>query len=449
MDKKVTDLDLAASGLKPSMQHPIPLIELLEAFSFAMELMDQDMSGHHVKTCYIACRIAEECNIDEFDRARLFAAAIMHDIGAVALSSFDKESGHDNDHLLLHAEVGYILLREFEPFQHFATIVRHHHVIWDDGKGRLHNGAKVEDVSHMLALANAVSVIETSKGDDFVVRQNIRDYVQKNSRKLFKPDIAEAFLKVSSADAFWLDLQSTHLSNIVMEMSEAPTVTLDQDGLMTFAKFYSRLIDTRSRFTSSHSCGVAAVAAKAGEILGLDEECIQKLTIAGYLHDLGKLAIPKEILEKNGPLDKEERQLIRCHSYHTKRILERVTSIADIADWAANHHETPNGNGYPFGLAQTKLDMESRLLAVADVFTALRERRPYREGMDEGQIKQVLNSLAEKGELDRTIVELFNQHFSEIDHAQNYAREQDVKDLNFFWDTVRQSIRKPLSEEFM
>src|SRR5208337_2538002 len=102
--------------------------------------------------------------------------------------------------------------------------------------------------------------------------------------------------------------------------------------------------------------------------------------IAGLLHDIGKLSVPEDILEKPAPLDCSEVNKIKAHSFMTHRILENIGSLDKITQWASLHHERLNGTGYPYHYGKEKLPVGARIIAVADVFTALTENRPYRKG---------------------------------------------------------------------
>ena len=109
-------------------------------------------------------------------------------------------------------------------------------------------------------------------------------------------------------------------------------------------------MDAKSPFTAEHSVGVSRLARFLAERLGVSIENCEKLEIAGLLHDLGKLRVPDEILEKPGRLDKRERKIINTHSYETFQILRNIRGFEEITRWAAYHHEEPDGSGYPFHL---------------------------------------------------------------------------------------------------
>nr|WP_315904976.1 HD domain-containing phosphohydrolase [Vibrio fluvialis] len=133
------------------------------------------------------------------------------------------------------------------------------------------------------------------------------------------------------------------------------------------------------------------------------------MKLPGLLHDLGKLNIPDDILDKPGPLDEYERAVMSRHSYETYEILRNIEGLGEVARWAAFHHEGINGVGYPFHPRERELSTEARIIAVADVFQALVQDRPYREGMSQDGVLTLLSGMVDAGKLDSGIVDLVNQ----------------------------------------
>jgi HD-GYP domain-containing protein (c-di-GMP phosphodiesterase class II) len=204
------------------------------------------------------------------------------------------------------------------------------------------------------------------------------------------------------------------------------------DDLTGLSHFFGLIIDTRSRFTATHSSGVASSAMELGAVLGMGACDCSKIRIAGYLHDVGKLTVPEEILLKPGKLSKVELQIVRAHPYYTQRVLERVEGLEDITFWASNHHEKLDGNGYPFGRAADNLSMGSRIIAVADVFTALAEDRPYRAGMNKEESREVFQEMVKEGKLDKEVVTALYDNYETINESRKSAQEKELKDLSDF-----------------
>ncbi|RPJ00866.1 MAG: HD domain-containing protein, partial [Deltaproteobacteria bacterium] len=197
------------------------------------------------------------------------------------------------------------------------------------------------------------------------------------------------------------------------------------------AELFSQVIDFRSRFTAVHSCGVASTAAALADFCGFSEEECQMMRIAGYLHDLGKLAVPTEILESPKKLQEEDFRIIKCHTFFTCRILETIADLEVITQWASLHHEQLEGGGYPFHYRDKELSRGSRIMSVADVFTALTEDRPYRRGMTPENTIRTLKEMAEVSRLDSGIVSVLIEHFEEINAiritAQSAAHQEYEK----------------------
>ena len=146
-----------------------------------------------------------------------------------------------------------------------------------------------------------------------------------------------------------------------------------------------------------------------------DPEC-RKIEIAGYLHDIGKVYIPLSILEKQSELNDKELLQVREHSYMTGEILSTFSELGEIINWAANHHEKLDGSGYPLHLNEDYLQLPDRIIAIADIFTALTEDRPYRPGMRRQQALQLIESDVINGALDKDVYRILHQH-AEALHA--------------------------------
>lgn len=139
----------------------------------------------------------------------------------------------------------------------------------------------------------------------------------------------------------------------------------------------------------------------------------QKLLIAANLHDLGKLAIPNAILDKPGRLTDEEFEIIKSHTYFTRVALEKIAGFEEITNWAANHHEKLDSNGYPFGFKGENLGFEERLMTCLDIYQALTEDRPYRAGMSHTQAIEILQRNASRNFIDKDIVSDIDNVFGE------------------------------------
>ena len=152
----------------------------------------------------------------------------------------------------------------------------------------------------------------------------------------------------------------------------------------------ARTVDANSKWTHGHSERVTEYAVIIAKELGLSEDECQDLHRAGLLHDLGKVSIPAEILNKSGKLTTEEYTLMKGHPAEGDRILEPIRAFDKIRPFIRHHHERWDGNGYPDGLKGQEIQLGARILAVADVYDALYSDRPYRAGWSQEKVVSYL-----------------------------------------------------------
>jgi len=421
----------------------ISMFDMVNALSTALDIINPALDSHQKRTCFIAASIAREANINGEDYDDLFSAAILHDIGAIALwerlklLEFEDESPH------LHSRLGALLLERFEPFKRFSHIVRCHHVQWNFGNTPLFDDEAVPIASHLVYLADRIEVLAQASENIIADAPMIRDRIKSLSGEHFHPDFVDAFLAISVKESFWLDLMSHKMDTLLMEMAPFKTVSLDLDQLARLARFYSLVIDSRSRFTATHSAGVAICGEVLAQACGMDRFDATKVKIAGYLHDLGKLGISNTLIEKPGKLDPSELSKMKTHSYMTFEILSRIQGLEDIANWAASHHERLDGSGYPFHKSGDELPLGTRVLCVADVYTALTEDRPYRAGMSTEQAMGIINDQVSAGKLDPAVVAKLSSCLTEVDRARIAAQTKEEEDLAGFWEMAKQIPESP------
>jgi putative nucleotidyltransferase with HDIG domain len=152
-----------------------------------------------------------------------------------------------------------------------------------------------------------------------------------------------------------------------------PQAVLDTVTSLAFA------IDAKDHYTQGHSQKVSAYASLIAEALGLNDMEIEEIRLGGVLHDIGKVAIPENILNKNGPLNPDEWDTMKAHVTFGAKILEPLTPLARIREMVLHHHEFFDGSGYPHAMAGEKIPLGARIIAVADAYDTITSDRTYKK----------------------------------------------------------------------
>lgn len=391
----------------------VDLRQMIFAIETAVSLVGMNDTNHGKRVGFIASQFGHLLDYDVTDLDYLFELGLLHDCGvsteqmhASLANNFDWEEADT------HCRIGYRLLKDFEPLASFALPVLYHHTPWQDFTA-LQVDERVARMANLIFLADRVDVTAAPHygGDILLARDELVATIRQHAGSYFNPEFVEAFAKTSRYEAFWIGLEDRHITRYAWDMGRRRRLDrLSFAQLKQLALILAYIVDQKSPFTREHSLRVADLARFLAARQGLTETQCAKVEIAGLLHDLGKLHTPDRVLEKPGPLNPSERAIMNQHSYETYEILRHIEGLEEVARWAAFHHEGVNGGGYPFHPQRRELSIEARIIAVADVFQALVQKRPYRNGLPLPEVLQILTQMAQDGKLDSALVALAHQH---------------------------------------
>jgi HD-GYP domain-containing protein (c-di-GMP phosphodiesterase class II) len=406
----------------------INLSDLLNSLSNAQDLVNIELSTHHHQVAYLSYRIANYLGLPIEEQRDIMLAGLLHDIGALTVNEKLSKIDDDDATALNHGYLGSILLSGFKPLEGAAKIIKFHHHPWNNGLGVKFGDEEIPLASHIIHIADRTCVMINKNLPILQQVPGVIKSVAARKGSVFMPKLVECLNELGQIEYIWLDLIYKSPLERMSDQAFSSVTALDLDQLIDFSMIFSRIIDFRSSFTANHSAGVAKTAEKLAQLFGYSERECKMMLIAGYLHDLGKLAVDNAILEKPGPLTADEFSVIKCHPFYTYRILEVISGFDTISKWAAYHHEKPNGKGYPFHLNDSNLPLGSKIVAAADVFTAITEDRPYRKSMGDERSKEVLTDMMNEGSLCPRVVSVLLEHFDLIKKVRTDAqREADIE----------------------
>ncbi len=374
------------------------------AFADAMNLLYEGENKYHQQVAYLAYRMAEELGFAEHERETVIMAALLHDCGMVILPENKEYPFREL------AAAGLNLVGDINILQFVRRIFLAGQTEY---KGEPAYESLSMEARYAAVIDLARRVPKMLKSNDAALNQmmDICDNISDLAGEELQVWAVECFLRVAKTDYYWMDI--LHQPEVVLSFLPAGNNMTD-DELIELSFFMSRVIDFRSRYTAAHSVGVAVSAVRLAEILGMSEDECKMMLIAGYLHDVGKLKVPKAILEKGDKLTDAEFNLVKEYAYYTHLLLKEIPGFEQIGRWASLHHEKMNGFGYPFGLKADDIPMGARILAVADIFSAVTEVRAYRPSMEKEGVIRTLKESLDKGALPKGLVELMMQNYDDI-----------------------------------
>jgi len=363
------------------LDQSISLSEVISALSFAIELTDGTMRGHAMRSCLLGLRIADEAGFTAEEKSSLYYALLLKDIG--------------NEEMIgLRCDRGASIVSKLGMGRLAADAVGSLEEHWD-GSG-YPNRLREDDIprlARLCAIAQHLDMFSIGRNPGIAI-ETMKDW----SGSWFDPELVAAALELDRRNVLWTNCQATDSHEVtraaVLDLDPHSMQLLEDQQIDRICEAFAEIVDAKSPFTFRHSRGVAELARAIAENLHLPADRVQLVWRAALLHDLGKLSISNRILDKKTKLTGLEWKIVRQHPGLTRKILEQIGPFQEIAIVAGEHHEKLDGSGYPNRLRARDLSIESRIIAVADVYGALSEDRPYRAGLSYGEALPILNALA-------------------------------------------------------
>ena len=403
----------------------LDLTDMLYALSFALDKVEAELlgvdTGHGKRVAYLAFMMGEAAGYHEEELRDFIGCCLLHDNAltefihdelsdspmsrrlSVNLSDIAKTKRYKMNHD--HSVVGEENIRLLPFRTDVKNIVLYHH---ENANGTGSLGIKAAETNlkaQILHLADLVDITRRFRFDTMTPAEyeELCEWVQNGTGTLFSEEVVELFLKAVTYDKI-LHMQKKGLFVCLREDIHQSFSDYSDDEIRNIAGLFAKIVDYKSEFTQHHSAGIAEKAEIMAQYYNFDAEKKIRFYFAGAMHDIGKLAVSNDILEKPGRLTVDEFTEMKNHASATYYILNQIKEIPDIVKWASNHHEKLNGKGYPQGLTADELSFEDQLMACIDIYQALTEKRPYKDGMPHEKSISIMTDMANNGELNEKIV---------------------------------------------
>lgn len=374
----------------------IELANLFVGLSLAIDLAEGKRIQHAHGVTYIACRLGEAIGLSEYEMEPLFYAGLLHGITLISKKNLYPvcEAIDECDGVCLSA-----------PLYNADLVIQLAQESWDGRGPKGLCGSSIPLLSRILALSIGIAECNSVRREYYLWREAVKDNISKYKSTYYDPELVSAFIGILSDHKFSLNLLNPNSSEKLNPYRPSACISGRGETITLLGKAFASFIDQKTHYTANHSKDVAEISKKIARMMGMDVNAQMDLYLAGLLHDLGKIAISNEILEKEGPLTDKEFATIKNHPYYTAVILDRIPELRQLGEIASLHHEKINGDGYYLGISGEAIPLESRIIAVADIYSALAVDRPYRMAINRLAIKDVMFNMLKEKHIDQAVVE--------------------------------------------
>lgn len=403
--------------------------DLLYHFSYALDCVEHDLVGtttHHGQRVACMCvAMGDRLGYSKEKLLDLAGIAILHDN---ALTEYIQDEWRNGVDILKDSErvqLGAHCVKgernlSLMPFQESesGSILYHHENA--DGTGPFHKTTdEVCMNAQLIHVADQVDALWDLSHMNREKYNSILDFMKEQENRMFSSLCVQLF---HESCTYELLAAFGREKALVMLQEKLPRIERDytDEQIKGISDVIANIVDYKSKFTRTHSIGIAQKAERMGIYYGYSPENVTKLYFAGAMHDIGKLVVDRDILEKPDKLTDHEYTHMKNHAYYTYDILRRIEGMGEVTMWASLHHEKLDGSGYPFGKKADELTEPERLMACVDIYQALTEKRPYKDGMPHEKAIAILQTMVDKGQLDGRIVDDIDKVFD----------QQNVKEEN-------------------
>ncbi len=370
-----------------------------------LSLMNEKFTLHGIRVAYIMLKMYE-CEGRPLDEKvlNLIETCIYHDIGAYKTEEAPDVLRLGERSMFQHSTYGYLFLKHLSTLDEYSEIILHHHLKYER-KGEYSFAFLDETIR--VHLADRIDVVVLNGNTD----DSVMAVLNRFSGEWFDPKDVDLFIRANKRYHILENLRDGDYEDDIVKLYSQ--FQYDRQGILDILKMLVHSIDFHNEETVIHTVASAVMAKRIGMYYNLSGTELEETYIAALIHDVGKIGMPTEILKSRGRLTDEEREVMKSHVYTTKKIIDGYMD-EKVVNIAVRHHERSDGSGYPLGLTEERLTLQDKIVAVADVVSAMNEKRLYKGKKTKREVLKILNGMAEKNEFDSEVVQVVVKNYDEI-----------------------------------
>ncbi len=378
------------------------LNEIIPTMSLILDYQGKGNLYHAWRVAIAASCLAEEAIPEK--RSLIFYSGLLHDIGALGFDEHLINYPEITEQLKVtsiknHPRNGAYIVSEIPGFIEASEIILNHHEWWN-GKGypNAKKGNEIPIESQIVRIADSFDLLLRKEPKPDMTM--IYNYFRTMAGKEYSKELWPAILKIKSKNGgnIFHELYDEKLIPIVFGkvIGTMPDIALEDSHnfIETALRIIGRIVDAKHTYTSGHTERVARHSEEIAKRIGLFDKEVKDIKFAAYLHDIGKVAVPKALLDKPGKLEKEEQEMVQRHTILTMEIIDSMESLRHLSPIAGHHHERYDGRGYPDGLIGNEIPLGARIIGVADTIDAMTSNRAYRNSLGFEKVLSELRTYA-------------------------------------------------------
>lgn len=369
-----------------------------------LKMADRRVIEHGSRVAYYLYKMLDcQGGYEKFELADFVFLATFHDIGAFKTNNLKDLVGYEYRDPMPHATYGYLIFKHLSPLKELASVILYHHTNYLQLKELKYES---KDIAALLNCAEKVDIFSRAMKDSFnmnMIQKQVGTILSPKAHNLFQQAIKEEHIldKVKSGE--YLE----ELEDIVDYM-----IFTNEDKRRSL-EMLMFCLGFRSEKTVLDTAACISIAEELAVRLGLPDKEKEQLYYGSLLHDIGMLAIPREIIEAPRKLTDEEYEKVKMHVHLAERVLNDHMAEA-VVELVATHHERCDGSGYPRGLYAKQMNRNQEILQFADTVSAMMGERNYRDSMDEKEIFSQLKAEALSGKFNKYAANAFWDDYDDI-----------------------------------
>lgn len=375
---------------------------IMHIISNMLKIQNPKLMDHGNRVGYLTAKMMEMEGASAKEILDAYILGLLHDVGAYKTEEIDKLVQFETERVYDHSIYGYLIMKVSEVMEGKEDVILHHHTPWVQLK---EIKAENSQLANLIFLADRVEIYLRTKhkaiDEETLERANC---FSRENMELFWKTEEKYNVQKRLLDGSYINDTERYLYQA--EFSE--------DELKKLIRMVAFLIDFRSESTVTHTITMVSAAVALANLMNLDKQQVDEIYTGAFIHDLGKVAIPLEILEKPGRLDFDEMEVMKTHIILTSNIISGHVSD-NVYKIAIRHHEKLDGNGYPYGIKEEEMSIAEKIVAVADIFSALTGKRSYKDSMPKEKVISIMQQMAENHQIAEEVVQLLVNNYEAIE----------------------------------